>query len=243
MKELATDLKKDGSHQNLKGGKHIVRFPRLIRRFPRLPIRRFPRRTAEDVAFYKRLRLIAALETKAFDWIARGREANIELGRVFNKIKPLQKHGEWKPYFAKTFEPRGIRLRTAVEYMRLAREADEITKKADSALFPPATDPQAVEIREATERARLAVAAAAPRSSDEPIMDTDKRVSRDSNKAASCMCTCRFHIRMTTEQRDTIVALFRSEHRHSAEIEITDYLMELCAKHEITGSDSAEGHE
>jgi hypothetical protein len=38
MKELATDLKQNRSHQNLKDGKHIVRFPRLPRRFPRLPV-------------------------------------------------------------------------------------------------------------------------------------------------------------------------------------------------------------
>ena len=41
------ELQKDGSHQNPKDIKpHIVRFPRLIRRFPRLSIRRFPRRTS-----------------------------------------------------------------------------------------------------------------------------------------------------------------------------------------------------
>ena len=93
MKEQAADLQKDRPHQNPKDTRNIVRFPRLIRRFPRLPIRRYCRRTAEDVAFYRRLRLIAELETKAFDWIERGRPANIALGRVFNQIQGTVSRG------------------------------------------------------------------------------------------------------------------------------------------------------
>jgi hypothetical protein len=43
-----------------KGTKHVVRFPRL-------PIRRFPRRNADDIAIYRRARPIAEVETEAVD--------------------------------------------------------------------------------------------------------------------------------------------------------------------------------
>src|SRR6266566_5697678 len=76
--------------------------------------------SAEAIAAQAKADLLANLEAKAFEWIARGREANIELGRVFNQLKPLVEHGKWEPYFVATFEPRGIALRTGQEYMRMA---------------------------------------------------------------------------------------------------------------------------
>src|ERR1700676_2937487 len=122
------------------------------------PFRRFPRRNADDVVLDRRARLIAQIETEAVEWIGRGREANIELGRRFIRLKDLVGHGHFEKYYERKFgQPYRIAFRTAQVYMRLAREADE-AKGADPALFPPATDPQAVAIREATERARLAVA-------------------------------------------------------------------------------------
>src|SRR6266705_1988928 len=97
--------------------------------------------SAESVVAQFKADLLAELESKAFQWIARGREANIELGRVFNQIKNLLEHGSWEPYYETTFAPKSVALRTAQEYMRMARETDDLTKNADSALFPPATDP------------------------------------------------------------------------------------------------------
>jgi hypothetical protein len=233
MKELAIDLQKDGSHQNPKDTKHIVRFPRY-------PIRRFPRRNAEDIAFYRRARLIAEVEKEAVDWIGRGREANIELGRRFIRLKDLVGHGHFEKYYKRKFgQPYRIAFRTAQDYMRLARKADEEAKGADSAPFPLATDPQAVAIREATERARLAVADAGPQSSDEATPNTDAQAPK---RSISSMCTCRLYIRMTKEQRDTISALWESEHRHLAESKVTDYLIKFCTKYDITGSDSAKVH-
>src|SRR5712691_9543884 len=52
--------------------------------------------SAEDVAAQVKAKLIAELEVKALHWIARGREANIELGRVFNQLKYLVGHGQWE---------------------------------------------------------------------------------------------------------------------------------------------------
>lgn len=200
-----------------------------IRRFPRLPIRRLPRRNAEDVAFYRTAYRIAALETRAFDWIARGREANIELGCVFNQIKPLLRHGEWKPYFAKKFAPRGIPLRTATEYMRLAREADEMTKKADSALFPTATDKPAQEINEATEEDKAAVAAAreqSPEVSDEETKKTrKKRVRLDG--------IYKLPLHMTGKQKDAMDLFLESKKWPRAERRIMDLLQRLQIKYGI----------
>jgi hypothetical protein len=232
MKEPETDLQKDGSHRNPKNGKHIVRFPRLIRRYCR--------RTAEDVAFYRTAHRFAELEAKAFDWIARGRPANIELGRVFNQIKALLKHGEWKPYFAKKFAPRGIHLRTATDYMAMARQDDEITKKADSALFPPATDPQAVEIREATARHRAAVARAKSSSSEAASSDAETDHCERAKDPEGSMCTCRLQIRMSKENHARVLALWRSRNRALAETAVAEFLLELCAKYEIDESASEE---
>jgi len=198
--------------------------------------RRFPRRNAEDVAFYRTAYRIAALEAEAFDRIARGHEANVELGRVFNQIKALLRHGEWKPYFAKKFAPRGIPLRTATAYMGLAREADERTKKADSALFPPATDPQAVAIREATEKQRRDVAKAKPESTYEASASTE---SKD-EKPRTSLCMCRLQIRVTEKQRAHISALWRSEHRALADTQVIDLLTTLCSKYEISASSEGE---
>jgi len=167
MKEPATDLKKDRSHQNPKDTKHIVRFPRLIRRFPRLPIRRYCRETAEDVAFFRTARLIGELEVKAHEWLARGREANTEFGRILIRLKPLVGHGHFKEYYERKFgQPYHIKFRTAQTYMKMAREQDK-AKGAGLALFPPATDPHSVAIREAAERARQGVADAPQGSSSD----------------------------------------------------------------------------
>jgi len=215
-----------------------------FRRYPRLPIRRYPRRNAESVAFYRTANLIAELEKKAHDWFARGREANIEVGRILIRLKPLVGHGNFQRYYELKYgKPYRIAFRTAQVYMQLARKADEETKGADPALFPPATDSQAMAIREATEKARLAVRAADAHSSNESTTSTDAHVRNDSPKYVSSMCTCRLYIRMTTEQRDTISKMWRSEHRHSAETKVTNYLMELCAECEISGNDSAESRD
>lgn len=114
--------------------------------------------SAEAVAAQVKANLIAELEAKAFQWIARGREANIELGRVFNQIKNLVDHGQWEQYYETTFAPQSVALRTAQLYMKLACEADELKENANFALFPPATDPQATAVNVAVEQAEQAVA-------------------------------------------------------------------------------------
>ncbi len=240
MKELAADLQKDRSHQNLKDTKHIVRFPRLVRRFPRLPIRRYCRRTAEDVARFRTARLIAALEKRAHIWIGRGRKANLKLGRIFLRLKMLVRHGDFSDYYERTFGiPHGIPFRTAQSYMQAARKEGKVINCADSALFPAATDPQAVEIREVTEKHRLAVAVAESEISDDVSSSADERSSR-SEKSAESICVCRLSLRVTQDQKARISELWSSEHRALAESAVTDFLIELCRKYEISSSNSEE---
>jgi hypothetical protein len=220
------NIKRDNSTPAASGD-GVVRFPRLIRRFPRL--------TAEDVAFHRTRRLIAKLEARARIWIGRGREANIQLGRIFIRLKHLVGHGHFMDYYEKTFgQPFGIAFRTAQDYMRLAREADE-PKYAAPAHFPLAMDPQAVAIRDRTARHQQAVGEAGERSSRES-KSSEERQSTNVERPTSSICTCRLYVRMTRAQRDAIAALWASKHRHFAEVEVTDYLIKLCTEYATRGS-------
>jgi len=110
---------------------------------------------------------LSALEAKAFLWIARGRSANIELGRVFLQIKDIVGHGRWEHYYGERFGSCGIAKRTAQTYMDLARKEDA-SKTAESALFPPAMDTQAVKTRDVTAKAEAEVGDV-PRPNPNPV--------------------------------------------------------------------------
>src|SRR5712691_8587860 len=71
---------------------------------------------------------VAALDAQVFRSMARRREASIEMGRAFNELKKILGHGEWQRHFEETFAPHRITLRTAERYMRLASEADAVSK-------------------------------------------------------------------------------------------------------------------
>ena len=63
-------------------------------------------------------------------------------------------HGKWMAHFRERFEPHGLKLRTAEDYMNLAREADsKIAKFANSA-----RDVGARTIRAATKKAEAKLA-------------------------------------------------------------------------------------
>jgi hypothetical protein len=232
MEKLATNRQKVESHHSPKGTDGIVRHSR---------------RTAEDIAYHRRLRLITEMEKAAIEWIGRGREANIELGRIFIRLKDLLKdiegHGHFRKYYERKFgQPYGIKFRTAQVYMQMAREADE-AKSADPALFPPATDPQAVETREATARHRAAVARAKSASSETASSDAEVNHREHAEDPEGSMSTCRLQIRMSKESHASVLALWRSEHRALAESAVTEFLLELCAKYGIDGSEAEESDE
>ena len=216
--------------------------PRPIRRFPRLAIRRIPRRTAEDIAYHRRLRLITELEKEAIEWVGRGREANIELGRRFIRLKDLVGHGHFREYYERKFgKPHQIAFRTAQAYMQLARKTDE-AKNADSALFPLALDAHAVAVREATERHRATVARTNESRSEDATPDRETNGRKQAHERSS-MCTCRLSIRMSEDQRARVFALLRSEHRAMVESLLTEFLIDLCSRYEIGGGPSEESGE
>ena len=191
------------------------------------PIRRYPRLGPEDLAAKAKAERLAALDESAFEWIARGRPANLELGRVFNQIKDILEHGEWEPYFTEKFLPLGVALRTAQDYMKMAREADAITKNANPAHFPPATDQPAQEINDATEEDKAAVAEAGEQSPEAPAKETKKT----RKKRVRLDGIYKLPLHMTGEQKDATDALLESEKWPRAERKIMDLLRQLQIKY------------
>lgn len=190
-----------------------------------------PTQSAEAIVAKAKAERLATLDSKAFDWIARGREANIELGRVFNEIKDILEHGSWEGYFAEKFAPRGIALRTAQLYMRMASEADAVSKNANSALFPPATDPQAQAISDATENARAAVIANG-QSPETSRPRSKERVRLDG--------IYRLPLYMIGEDKDATDELLKSQNWYYAEIEILALLKQLHIKYGIVNDAAAD---
>lgn len=217
--------------------------PKPIRRFPRLPIRRYCRRNAEDVARFRTARLIAVLEKRAHTWIGRGRKANLKLGRIFLRLKLLVRHGDFRDYYERTFGiPHEIPFRTAQSYMQAARKEGKDINCADSALFPAATDPQAVEIREVTKTHQLAVDDARAETSDEAASADEHRDSHaEESGESTCVCRPSFHV--TPDQKAQISALWRSEHRAAAESEVVNLLIELCDRYQGSSDSSSSSEE
>ncbi|MGH9679201.1 MAG: hypothetical protein ACRD4Y_04565 [Candidatus Acidiferrales bacterium] len=211
--------------------------PKSIRRFPRLPIRRFPRLSAEVIAAEKKAAYIVELEAKAFDLIMRGREANIQLGRVFLILKDVVvDRGQWEDYFAERFEPRGIALRTGQHYMRLAKLADTVPAEID--LFPKAKDQQATAFNTATEKARRTVEAAKAQGSDNKKSKPDSRVREE---LSDSMRTRELVLRAMQTTWNRINLLWASEHRGLAETAVIACLLDLCDRCDIPNDRPKKG--
>lgn len=101
---------------------------------------------------------IAELDAAIFRALADRHEANLVMGRAFNKQKEILGYGRWQKHFEELFASQ-ISLRTAERYMRRAREADEESKNDKVSIFKLATDRGAEEIRAATERSQEEVGA------------------------------------------------------------------------------------
>jgi hypothetical protein len=129
--------------------------------------------------------LVAVLDARVFRGLARGREANIEAGCALNELKKVLGHGKWKRHFAETFAPGGLSLRTAERYMQLAKA--EANSKVDKlTTFKPARDPEAVKVRNATERAQMEAAGAAPPSPEpKQVYKLALHLSMDERNAAN----------------------------------------------------------
>jgi hypothetical protein len=197
---------------------------------------RFPRLRPDDLAAEARATRLTSLDKKAFHWIDRGRKANRRLGRVFNQIKKILKHGEWEPYFNEKFLPRGVTFRTAQDYMKMARDADAVRENANSALFPPATDRQAREINEATEKEKARVTAAR----DEPPETADEDARTTRKKRIRLDGIYRLPLHMTGAQKDATDALLQSKKWPRAERKILNLLQQLQSRYGILNNSEQE---
>src|ERR1019366_2215009 len=177
--------------------------------------------SAEAVVSQFKADLLADLEAKAFQWIARGREAKIELGRVFNHIKNLLEHGNWEPYYETTFAPKSVALRTAQLYMKLACEADELKENANFALFPPETDPQATAVNAAVAQAEQAVANATAKETGPREAASTPTKTREPHKSRIRLDGIyRLPLYLTGAQKDNLDALRESQNWRGAELAI-----------------------
>jgi hypothetical protein len=161
---------------------------------------------------------VAALASQAFSFLRRGREANVEAGRIFNEIKRILGHGRWKAYFRKTFAPCGVIQRTAQNYMAMARKADADLKKENFSFSQAARDPHAQSMRRANEKAKSEVAIAAAQS------PTPKRepVRRDG--------VYKLPLFLTVGQQNATDELRKSSNWPAAEKKIVSLLNVLCAE-------------
>ncbi len=189
------------------------------------------RKSGESIASRAKAERLAALEARAFQWIARGRAANLELGRVFLRIKAIVGHGQWERYFVERFASCGVAQRTAQTYMEMAREAD--TKNAESALFPAATDPQALAINYATEKAQAAVAAADELSPETSTPEPDKRTTTLRKKRIRLDGIYRLPLYLTGDQKDNLDALQDSPSWKDAELAIVATVERLFVQYGI----------
>jgi hypothetical protein len=188
---------------------------RLHRSAGRIP------QSAEAIA--DRAKSLSALEEKA-DWLIwRGREANTECGRTFLEIKNVVGHSNWIAYFKKRFLPKGVALRTAQEWMALAKR--EMSRKADSdkyadsaylesELFRPATDEEAVERRATNARATA-------------LRHKPKRIRLEGPAIYNVP------LPLTGDQRDAMDQLVGSEHWREAEKRFVDFSQQLFVEYGI----------
>ena len=198
--------------------------------------------SAEAIAAQAKADLLANLEAKAFEWIARGREANIELGRVFNQLKNLMGHGQWERYYETTFAPQSVALRTAQLYMKMACEADELTKNANFALFPPATDPQATAVNVAVEQAERAVANATANEPAPPESEPKpKRLLRKSRIRLDGL----YHLPLylTGDQKANLDALRKSPNWRGAELAIRATIDRVLMQYGYVNAPAVEGQD
>ena len=194
------------------------------------PFRRFPRRTAEDVAFFQTSYRIVELETQAREWIGRGREANKELGRIFTRLKALVGHGKFEAYYDLKFgKHSGIPFRTCQAYMKLARQEDEKTKSADSAQFGDATDPKAKAIDRATDAAAAKVAAAVVNGAED--QDRQKTATRKPRIRRDGIYRLPLH--MTGKEKNATDQLVKSDDWPSAEAWLLKMLRTLHEKYDV----------
>jgi hypothetical protein len=110
-------------------------------------VMRFPRLSDRDEAELR------ALVVEGWACYERGYKANVELGRVFRRIKRIVGHGGWERFYQQYF-PNCVSPRTARTYMELSRREDAKVKTANSAVFKTGTHDIAQKVQAATTKAK-----------------------------------------------------------------------------------------
>jgi hypothetical protein len=215
--EQETTMNRKNSNANLKVAVNKKQLAKRARPSP------LPQSVASKAEHAKAERL-AALEAMAFQQIARGRAANLELGRLFIQIKDIVGHGRWERYYVERFGSCGVAKRTAQTYMDLARKEDAISKSADSALFPPAMDPQGVKTRDATSKAAAKVGGAA----------------RDRIETVRLEGIFKIPLFMSIDEQEAARELIKSPDWPTAQLEIMAFLKQLYIKFGIVNSDALD---
>lgn len=182
--------------------------------------RRAPRRVENPAATDHMQDRVAALDAKVFQGIARGREANIEIGRALNEQKKILGHGKWQRHFVETFVPHGLALRTAERYMKLA-EAEADSKIDKMAVFESAKDPAAVKVRNATEQAQMEADGAV-----HPLPEPNQ--------------VYKLTLHLSMDERNAADKLWRSPYRRQAEKKIIGFLKQLYIEFRICTRRRAE---
>ncbi len=113
-----------------------TKFPKGVLRFPR---------------YGNKLEVkLEALILEGSACFLRGRDANVDFGRVLRRIKKIVGHGNWECFLAVKFP--AVPARTAQRYMRWAKEEDAKPKAAILADFKEGTNPAIDKARSITAR-------------------------------------------------------------------------------------------
>lgn len=163
---------------------------------------------------------IAELDGMIFQAKAQMSEAKIVMGRAFNEEKKLLGHGKWQKHFEEMFAS-WINLRTAERYMKRARKEDALLKNDTVSNFKSATDPGAMERREASRHAEAEVAAVSKRD----------KVKRNSRRIY------RLPLRMTSNEHNAVDALQKLPDWPRGEKEVVRLLRSLCVKYKLVNED------
>jgi hypothetical protein len=155
----------------------------------------------------------ARLERQALWLIGLLDRKQVVLGQTFILLKKTCRHGEWEKYYGETFGHLSVSFRTAERYMKLAAK-----DKSDSlSISKPGTDPHAVNIRKATERARA-----------------ETRVSTEQKPEQ----VYRLALHLSTAQRNATILLWQSPDRPHAEREVVAVLERCVIESGLISSDS-----
>lgn len=197
--------------------KQVQRFPRTVMVAEQETqsgnsIIRFPRRKQS-----KQQRINALVE-KVLVLLQQRKEARVQIGHACIALKRLVGHSHWGRFFERTIAPCGMKRRTCVRYMELARKQAVISKTATMAVFPPAVSKRAREMEKARKQAEDAVAAA-----------------RQHEPKRRALHLYRLPLRMPATEHAAMDKLRkRPDWRSRVEPEIRSCLMGICGKYGIS---------